>query len=208
MKIINDREQISQWMDRINIRDYFSTPDLKFCIYHYEKGEFITAPAKKMKELLFVAEGTVRIYGVRHNGTVSPITQQNAPMLLGDIEFVTGGTPLFFTEAMTDVICAALPMSEYEERLNSDLRFLHILLASYVEKLQNFTCVDALAETVEDRVLLYISTFCPDHELKGTEAASLQIRCSRRQLQRVLRKLCTEGKLKKTGKGRYKLIRQ
>ena len=39
----------------------------------------------------------------------------------------------------------------------------------------------------------------------GMESATLQLRCSRRQLQRVLKKLCLQGKIEKVGKGRYRL---
>ena len=44
----------------------------------------------------------------------------------------------------------------------------------------------------------------PAFELNGIEAAVLQLRCSRRQLQRVLKKLCETGQVEKTGKGRYR----
>lgn len=205
MKKIRDAKQIDRWLEKGNIRDYFSTPDLHFLIYQYKKGEQITSPDKKLEEILFVEEGTIRVYGLRDNGTVSPVNQQTAPMILGDIEFAQRGNPPFFTEAVTDVTCIALPVKPYERQLHEDTRFLHVLLHSYAEKLQLFAFVDVPAETVAERVLLYLKNICPDHELQGIEAAVLQLRCSRRQLQRALKKLCMDGQIEKVGKGRYRL---
>ena len=121
------------------------------------------------------------------------------------MEFAEGGNPPFFTEAVTDVTCIALPVQPYEKQLHADNRFLHVLLHSYAKKLHFFAFVDAPAETIEERVLLYLKNVCPNHTIQGIEAAVLQLRCSRRQLQRVLQKLCAEQKLKKIGKGRYTL---
>lgn len=205
MRKLRDSKQIHDWIEKGNVRGYFSTPDLNFLVYQYEKGEKITSPDKRLEEILFITEGTIRIYGIRDDGTVTPVNQQNAPTILGDIEFVEPGTTPFFTEAVTGVTCIALPIKPYEQQLNADIRFLHILLHSYAQKLQIFAFVDAPAGTIKERVLLYLKNICPDHELRGIEAAVLQLRCSRRQLQRALQQLCAEGKIEKVGKGRYRL---
>ena len=41
--------------------------------------------------------------------------------------------------------------------------------------------------------------------LKSIEEATNYLHCSRRQLQRILKKLCDEGKMIKEGKGKYKI---
>ena len=45
----------------------------------------------------------------------------------------------------------------------------------------------------------------PDHTIMGVEDTAFRLNYSRRQLQRVLRKLTAEGIVKKISKGRYKL---
>ncbi len=206
MKKISDPKQVDSWLKKANIKDCFSTPNLGFFIYKYDKGEQITSPERKLEDILFVVEGAIRIYGLRDNGTISPVNQQNAPIVIGDMEFAERGNPAFFTEAVTDVTCIALPVSPYEQQLHADVRFLHVLLHSYAEKLRFFAFVDAPAGTIQERVLLYLQNICPAHELNGIEAAVLQLRCSRRQLQRALQKLCADGQVEKIGKGRYKLL--
>ena len=59
--------------------------------------------------------------------------------------------------------------------------------------------------SLEEAFLAYLSTRCPDQTFSGVEKMAMQLHCSRRQLQRVLKKLLTEGKLVKLSKGRYRL---
>lgn len=206
MKTIRDKKLLAYWLEKSGTADCFSTPGLSFSLRRYEKGEPMTVPGKRPEELLFVVEGTVRIYGIRSNGSISPVNQQSAPLLLGDLEFSQGGEPPFFTDAVTPLTCLALPVRQYEKQLRQDVPFLQMLLRSYGEKLRLFAFVDVPAETIEERVLLYLRHVCPSHELRGIEAAVLQLRCSRRQLQRVLAKLCASGEVEKLGKGRYRLV--
>lgn len=205
MRTIKDDKLLAYWLEKSEMADCFSTPGLDFSLRRYEKGEPVTIPGRKLEDLLFVVEGTVRIYGIRSNGSISPVNQQSAPLLLGDMEFSGGGDPPFFTDAVTPLTCLVLPVKQYEKQLLQDVPFLHMLLRSYREKLELFAFVDVPAETIEERVLLYLEHVCPRHELKGIEAAVLQLRCSRRQLQRVLAKLCASGQVERLGKGRYRL---
>lgn len=206
MEKLHNNKAVDALVAQAGIHQYFSTPGLQFFACRYQKGELITAPDQKLETILFVIEGTVRIFGIRPDGTSSPVNQQNPPVILGDIEFSEQGACPFFTQATTDVLCLGLPVKPYEKELHRDLRFLHVLLHSYAGKLQFFAFVDAPAETLEDRVLLYLKNFCPNHEFSGIEMAVSRLRCSRRQLQRVLQKLCTQGTLQKVGKGHYKLV--
>ena len=47
---------------------------------------------------------------------------------------------------------------------------------------------------------------CEGHVLEGIEHATLRLRCSRRQLQRVIKDLCDQGLVVKVGKGKYQLV--
>lgn len=51
----------------------------------------------------------------------------------------------------------------------------------------------------------YVLGNAPTYELCSIESALYILHCSRRQLQRVLSKLCQEGFLLRTGKGHYRL---
>ncbi len=205
MRRIQNAEQIEKWVAQYRIRDWFDTPRLEFGACWYEKGEYLASPSRVTDLLQFVVRGTVQIYGVREDGGLSPVNQVDSPTLIGDIEYSQRGRPPFFAQAKTRVLCVTLPVERWRSVLDRDLRFLHRLLQAYAEKLQIFACMDVSAPTVRQRVLLYLQNSAPGAELRGVDAAVLQLRCSRRQLQRVLRQLCAEGQLEKLGKGRYRL---
>lgn len=205
MHLITDTKQIEQMLKETNIKSFFDTPDLIFYARHYEKGEIITSPYKKTNELLFLIEGTIQIYGLHEDGSLYPISLAKRPTLLGDVEFCNQGKATFFAEARTDTTCLTLSVKNYRKQLDNDITFLHTLLRSYNQKLSMISTMDMVPPTIKDRVLFYINNVCQDHELKGIETAIFQLRCSRRQLQRVLKELCDEGKLYKVGKGHYKI---
>lgn len=203
---IREKELIEYWLDRTKIREYFDTQNLLFRGRRYEKGEYLAAPDRYLKEILFLVEGVVQIYGIRDDGSISPVGQMNSPALLGDVEFCKQGISPFYAEARTTALCLTLSVEKYREQLDRDVRFLHLLLESYANKLSIFSTVDLPASTIEERVLLYMRNICPDGELRGIETALLGLHCSRRQLQRVLKKLCDNGRVEKTGKGKYRLV--
>lgn len=207
MKVINGKKQIAYWLEKENILKNFDTPNLMFRGYIYEKGEYITAPNKRLDKILFLVEGVVQIYGIRDDGSISPINQIKSPAVIGDLEFSNHGISPFFTEAKTSVTCISLSTQKYRKELDCDLRFLHMLLRAYAYKLEIYTTFDTVATTLEERVLLYMKNVCPSCELRGIEAALLPLRSSRRQLQRVLKKLCEERKVEKIGKGTYRLLK-
>lgn len=211
MKKIHDTKQIEYWMEKGKIRSYFDTPNLTFHAYQYEKGEYLTTPSQYIQQLLFLVSGAIQIYGIRDNGSISPVNHIESaaikgPILIGDIEFSNQSKPPFFVKAQTDAICIALPINQHREQLNCDLRFLHMLLQSYADKLQIFVLMDIASPTIEERLLLYMKNNYPCCELTSIEATILQLHCSRRQLQRVLKKLCNNGQIEKIGRGKYRLV--
>ena len=102
-------------------------------------------------------------------------------------------------------MCVSLDVAKYRACLDQDIRFLHRLLRSFADKLEHFSMEETISSSVEERVLFYLRSVSPEHELRGIEESLLRLRCSRRQLQRVLGKLLAEGRIRKIGRGRYRL---
>ena len=204
MREIKDRAQIDAWVEAEHIRDTFDTRDLSFGARRFAKGEIIASPDAPLRELLFLVEGAVQIYGIRADGSFSPINFMTAPGMLGDVEYCNGISP-FFVEARTETVCVSLDVAKYRACLDQDIRFLHRLLRSFADKLEHFSMEETISSSVEERVLFYLRSVSPEHELRGIEESLLRLRCGRRQLQRVLGKLLAEGRIRKIGRGRYRL---
>ena len=61
------------------------------------------------------------------------------------------------------------------------------------------------AQTLEEKVLIFLRKVQADHTISSVNQALQAFHCSRRQLQRVLKKLCDEGLVVRTGRGCYRL---
>ena len=205
LKEITDTKRIEYWIEKEGLLNCFDTPDLVFQAYSYEKGDIIAGPDRKLDKIMFLIEGSVRIYGIRSDGSFLPVNHYTDSAIIGDVEFVRPEASSFFAEAKTASVFLTLSTTRYRRQLDCDLRFLHMLLHAFIYKINLYSTYDTVASTIEERVLLHMKENYPSYELDGIEAAVLQLRCSRRQLQRVLKKLCDAGKIKKTGRGRYKL---
>lgn len=190
---------------KIQPDQYFDTENIEYEAFSFEKGELIAAPDRPTKWIHFITEGSVRIYGIRDDGMLIPIGITHFPGIIGDVELSTRGSSFFYAEAETKVITLSVPVIRYRDELNRDVKFLHALLNSYAEKIKMYSTLDLPAQKLEERVILYLRIPGTPNEIHGTEKAALSLHCSRRQLQRVLKKLCGEGKLVKTGRGEYKL---
>ena len=114
--------------------------------------------------------------------------------MLGDIEFSGADKQPFFTEAAESVICLAMPFRENQSALENDPVFLRFVLGQLAQKLSLSAVMDAAAQTLD--------------AITSVNHALQPLHCSRRQLQRVLKKLCKEGLLQKTGRGCYRLREQ
>lgn len=200
---IRDEALIQRWLTRERIAQQMDVTRLAFWAVRYDAGEMISTPDRPLDKLLFLTEGSVRIYGIRANGGLAPVNLVTKPAILGDVEFCRSGAPHFFAQAQTPVGCLALPLEPSRAVLEQDTRFLHLLLRSLADKLELFSTMDNVAGTLEERVLAYLAA--PGAQIRGMDAATMRLRCSRRQLQRVLQKLCAEGRLQKVGRGQYRL---
>ncbi len=203
MKKIYDKKLIDKIKKEYCIEDYFSN-NYEFIIIEYEEGETIINPLEKTQYIQFVIEGTLLISFIDQEGRQTIVSQSEELCILGDMEFVDDLNPMFFAEAKTKVKTLAVSLKEYKEELNQDFQFLHTLLNSIASKLKQSSTNQFVYQSVEERFLYYMNYYCGG-SLSSIEEATSYLHCSRRQLQRVLKKLCDEEIIIKEGKGKYKI---
>lgn len=206
MKIIRDQKLIHKAETDLAISSKFSTKNLDFCILEYEKSELVTDPIHELHYLLFIWTGSLAIYGIQNDARLIPVGLAKSGMFIGDVEYVTGNNVLY-TEATETTRCLALSIRDYRHLLDNDVLFLRFLSKSLADKVYLRSTTDVPVIQVEEKLLHYIEHQCPNQTLTGIGDATLKLCCSRRQLQRVLAKLCEEGKIKKIKKGTYTIYR-
>jgi len=168
----------------------------------------ICSPINPAEYILFLVQGSAQMYDLWEDGTKMPVAHISDEAVIGDMEFITGCPTAFFVEAAEDSVCLALPRERYREELHRDLRFLHFLLREMTEKFIHGMNVEIAPATLENKVLQFFRQETPMGEISAVETLLFQLRCGRRQLQRVLKKLCDDGKLERLGRGHYCLTEE
>lgn len=205
MKIINDKKILEELLEKYKIYSYFTDKNLEFLLFSYEKGEFITKAEVKIPYIMFITEGTAAVYIIREDGTQYTIAENKNFMIFGDVEFITKDFSPFFIEVVKPLKVIALSLEKNEEKLRSDIKFLNFLLQAFTEKMKWLIQYEPYSTSLEDKLIRYIQSSCPEMNLTHIEKTSKLLHCSRRQLQRVLKKLTEKNILIKEKKGNYRL---
>ena len=205
MRQIQDEKLLQFYMEKYGITELFETKGLQFRLFEYERGEILNFVKDSTQCLQFFVRGNAIIYSVRTDGSRYPLCVLKDFTLLGDMEFCEEHSLPFLVEALTKVYCVELSLYECRTLLLRDCVFLRYAARSVAKKVALALQADAVFSTLEERLLHYLENECPHGTLHGVEAAAVSLHCSRRQLQRVLKHLTTEGKIEKCGKGVYHL---
>ena len=205
MKQVHDEKMLERYINRYHINEIFDTKNLTFRLYQYERGEILNYNRDFSNHLQFLVSGAVQIYSIRGDGSRYPLCLLNDFTLLGDMEFCGETSLPFLVEATRKVMCIELPLYDFRNALLNDNAFLRFLLRSVGHKMALFTQSEAAFTSLEEKLLHFLKYDCPDHQFQGVEATAIQLRCSRRQLQRLLKSLTEKGIIEKRGKGIYRL---
>ncbi len=205
MKKINSSKQLHSLLEANHISSFFTSPDLPFELYQFAKGEFLNNKLDPSRYLLFPVSGSVRILHVRDDGTMYQIASGRSLTCLGDMEFASGRISPYLVEAVTSCRCIVLPLQNVRTILENDPVFLRFLLGQLAAKMDLSTASQAIPRSLKERLDFYIRTQCTDNTLKGVAKTASALAVSRRQLLRILKQMCEEGIMTKTGKGSYVL---
>jgi len=199
MKRVNDPILLGQLKKRYDVDSIFSTPGLPFQLLRFEKGEILTGLREDPPWLLLNLGGRVRLYAVQEGGDLAPMhLGGNRFSCINPLELLGQKSPAF--EAEDTMFCLALPLPDCREALLSDSVFLRFLVESLARALSLSNHQQMEMTNVEQRTLDYIRQY---GAVKNVGEATYALHCSRRQLQRVLKKLCEDGAVRKTGRGHY-----
>lgn len=186
-------------------QDHFRQRPPVMKLVEFEKGEILNDPLKLLDRFYILVRGSVSIYNLTEDGSIRYISKASSGTLLGDMEFSGVGNQSFYIEAAETVLCLAMPFRENQGVLENDPVFLRFVLCQLAEKLSLSAVMTASAQTLEEKVLFFLRKIQADHTISSVNQAFPALHCSRRQLQRVLKKLCEEGQIVKTGRGCYRL---
>lgn len=204
MRKIGGQPKVNRLYEEEKLYECFSNPPADMRLLQFDKGELISQPLEPLTSFYFLIKGSVRIFGIQQDAREFNVHLAEHHTMLGDVEFCGHAAYPFFVEATQPVICLEVPFAANRSALNSDLRFAHFMLDQMAFKLEWGAQMELIAQTVEEKLLEYFK-WQPEHTLHHLEPACVQMHCSRRQLQRVLKEFCESGKVVKVGRGMYTL---
>lgn len=206
IKKVYDKDIVEDSIRKAKLSDKFRTEGLDFFVILYQRGEFLSTPDSQMPYFQFLVRGSVALYYLDENGDRRNVALMDGEGLLGDMEFALGNRPIFYIEAVTPVVVAALPMEKNRDRLEKDSDFLMYLLRN-ASRMKVFTARNSVVlPRLEELLLYHLKNECLHRTIIGMDDTAARLRCSRRQLQRVVKKLEEQGRLKKLRKGCYRLL--
>lgn len=203
MKEIVEKDRLEHFFGEQQAHFRQRPPVIK--LVEFEKGEILNDPLKPLDRFYILVRGSVSIYNLTEDGTIRYISKASEGTLLGDMEFSGAGNQSFYIEAAETVLCLAMPFRENQSVLENDPVFLRFVLGQLAGKLSLSAGMTASAQTLEEKVLFFLGKVQADHTISSVNQALQALHCSRRQLQRVLKKLCDESLIVKMGRGRYRL---
>ncbi len=170
---------------------------------HFHKDDIMITPLEKNTKILFITSGTVAVYSLSPQGNRKPVGMSDGFIMMGDVEFVCKENPFYFVEAKSEVEGIYIDFEKEKDKLNQDITFLHHVLNCLVDKVKLQSFEQTEIPTIDERVLNY---FTMHNTMENIEKTSFQLRCSKRQLLRILKKMCEDNTIIKIKKGVYKKI--
>jgi CRP-like cAMP-binding protein len=206
MRIVSEQNRIAQAIRQLNLSTEFDTDSLRFEIRIYEKGEQIVSPLNPLDHFVFVISGSIRVYQLDEDGIIHSLINIRRRDCLGYNEFCFNNNKYtLYAEAFMQTVCLVLPFHQPAGNLKSDCDFLLFLLRnSLLSQIQNSE-ITHFCSDLEDKLLFYMENICTDCTLTSVNEAVDALHCSRRQLQRTLKKLCDDQKLVHIKRGCYQI---
>ncbi len=202
MHEIHNKQAIQHYIQKYKITQYFlNLPE--FELFHFKKEELINTRLNPNDYILFLVKGTILLSNIREDGSMYQISHIHPFTCLGDMEFPQKSQKQFLIQAQTDCEFLTISLSKYRHLLQKDYRFLFYLLGSIAAKMNQTSSVIAEHRSLEERLIHHIQTH--NNTLQNIEKTANELCCSRRQLQRLLKKLCDNQTLIKLKKGTYQL---
>ncbi|MCK5129810.1 MAG: cyclic nucleotide-binding domain-containing protein [Clostridiales bacterium] len=199
-------------LQHINVLKEYGLTDIDtsdIYIQRYERGEFIYYQGNTFDHLFFFLEGKAKVFYTSENGKTLLIAFYTTKGIIGEAELMSDrDTAALGIQAITEVICIAIPMVTHKEYLKNNLDFMNCVGKELSDKLfvSTSSATFNVLHTLKTRLLAYIAMTHQDGYFneKLTDLSEI-LGTSYRHLHRTLVDLCNQGLLGKRSKG-YQII--
>lgn len=155
---IKDAKRRDAYIKKHPVHQYFSADVEQYLEMHtFKKGELVCAERKTPDHLFFILQGKVKLSLIHQDGNVTLVQYYEPGDILGELELLGMRQHSQAIQAVTDVICLALPFDQCKETMLSDPKFLQNLCRLIAGKMQRSVnkLVDTQTYPLENRLAAY-----------------------------------------------------
>ncbi|EOH75299.1 MULTISPECIES: cyclic nucleotide-binding domain-containing protein [Enterococcus] len=160
MKKIQDAEQLSAYVEMHHLQDYMDSDILAMAsLQYFEKEEHLIRTGTTSDFLYFLVDGTVMVYSYSSDTQNICIDHAKPATPLGEASSLWGLLPKSSVKAVSNCICVSIPLNQYREQLQQDVRFLQNICQLLSYRLNSgINLANSLTEPVETRLAKFILT--------------------------------------------------
>ena len=196
--------------DLINIFSKIEAKDIE--VLRIRKGQLICSKGDVINHMFLIVEGKVKIYTITPEGKRLILRFQKSLGIIGDIEYIQGTNVLHTIEAGSECLLFKIPFETIRDTVGNDAVFLSFLLDVITSRFRAKTDAATLnlLYPVEVRIASFLLSTAGDlegkHSVYHKEATDTSLRdmadmvgTSYRHLNRVIKKLCNEEIVSRSG---------
>ncbi|MGM0303920.1 hypothetical protein IGI66_003585 [Enterococcus sp. AZ048] len=160
MKKFHDAEQLSAYVEMHHLQDYMDSDILAMAsLQYFEKEEHLIRTGTTSDFLYFLVDGTVMVYSYSSDTQNICIDHAKPATPLGEASSLWGLLPKSSVKAVSNCMCVSIPLNQYREQLQQDVRFLQNICQLLSYRLNSgVNLANSLAEPVETRLAKFILT--------------------------------------------------
>jgi len=178
------------------IRNHFSDWDrLEKKLVLYRKGEIVVEYGDETDKLFLLLKGTIRFTSQNDDYEEYFFFDATNDGLFGEVEYVLHIPSITQSQAMNNCYCVEIPVRRNRELLDSDIRFQTFVSRVLAKKYNDLrlSSVDIETYSVRTRVIRYLLRETSQNRIRNLGLIAKTLKCSYRQLIRVLQDFCAKG---------------
>ena len=176
MKKIHDSQLLAAYVKQHDLQNYMDADILTMAsLQSFQKEEHLIRTGTTSDYLYFLVEGSMMVYSYPSDTQNICIDFVTIATPLGEASSLWGLLPKSSVKAVTDCICVSIPLNQYRNTLQQDVRFLQNICQQLSYRLNSgVNLANSLIEPVETRLAKFILA----HQKQGKFSFRLTTRAS------------------------------
>ncbi len=184
------------------LKEFFYSEPASGEFVHFKRGDFLFLEGYPVEKVYYIQQGTAKVCIYGDDGKTLLISFCHKDSILGEVETFLDGIAFSTVEAVTDMVCLAIPAKRFYDSAVNDPELLMAVTKTLALRSQCsvYNASLNILNTLESRLCTYIfETSIDDCFSENLSSLCDILGTSYRHLHRTMMKLCEKDILKKHG---------